>query len=221
MSEIGNLDEIWLEKRRCGIGGSDAAAILGESKFITNLDLWKIKTGKKEKLVLDKYKEFIDYGRTLEPVLIDLFEANNKDYEVVDKEEARQDKFKNFVYHKDYNFIFGNFDGIIRNVDTGELGILEIKTCQENKYNAEEWKDDNFPVPYYLQVLHYLNVSGYNYAVLFALINRYSGDKVIKTRTVLRKEVQAEMDFLLQKEITFWNEYVLKDVEPNLLIKLK
>ena len=40
--------EQWLQERKKGIGGSDAAAVLGLNPYMTNVDLWKIKTGRKE-----------------------------------------------------------------------------------------------------------------------------------------------------------------------------
>lgn len=38
----------WLEERKKGIGGSDAATILGLNPYKSNIDLWAEKTGKKE-----------------------------------------------------------------------------------------------------------------------------------------------------------------------------
>ncbi len=40
--------EEWLEERKNGIGGSDAATILGLNPYKTNIDLWEEKTGRKE-----------------------------------------------------------------------------------------------------------------------------------------------------------------------------
>ena len=42
--KIDNHDE-WIEKRRFGIGGSDAGAVLGVNKYKSNLELWEEKTG--------------------------------------------------------------------------------------------------------------------------------------------------------------------------------
>ena len=36
----------WLAFRNTGIGGSDAAAVLGENPWKTNVELWEEKTGK-------------------------------------------------------------------------------------------------------------------------------------------------------------------------------
>ena len=37
----------WLAFRRTGIGGSDAAAILGLSSFTSNVEVWEEKTGRR------------------------------------------------------------------------------------------------------------------------------------------------------------------------------
>jgi predicted phage-related endonuclease len=36
--------EGWLKERREGIGGSEAAAILGMNPYMTNVELWEYKT---------------------------------------------------------------------------------------------------------------------------------------------------------------------------------
>ena len=41
-------EEIWLEERKNGIGGSDAATILGLNPYKTNIELWEEKTKRKE-----------------------------------------------------------------------------------------------------------------------------------------------------------------------------
>ena len=40
--------EQWLEERKKGIGGSDAATIMGLNPYKTNVDLWEEKTGRKD-----------------------------------------------------------------------------------------------------------------------------------------------------------------------------
>lgn len=207
----------WLNARKKGIGGSDAAAILGLNPYISNVDLWKIKTGRMEQKDISD-KDCVKYGNKLEPVLIDLFEADNQDYEIIDKEEARQDKFHNFIYDKEYSFLFANLDGIIKNKENGKLGVLEIKTCQANQYNLEKW-NNRIPTNYYCQVIHYLSVTNFEYAFVYVLIKHLNNLEVRKYN-ILKNEVQEEIELLRYKEIEFWTEYVQKDVEPNLIINL-
>ena len=46
LSDPKNHDE-WIAERRKGIGASEAAAVLGLNPWQSNVDLWRIKTGKK------------------------------------------------------------------------------------------------------------------------------------------------------------------------------
>lgn len=207
----------WQQKRQKGIGGSDCSAIIGKNPYMSNVDLWKIKTGRLQKEDISN-KECVIYGNKLEPVLIDLFEADNQDYEVIDKEQAKQDKFHNFIYDKEYNFLFANLDGIIKNKENGKLGVLEIKTCTINQYNKNKWTN-TIPINYYCQVLHYLMVTQYSFAFVYALL-KHQNYIEIKKYNILKNEVQEEIDYIRQKEIEFWTKYVEKDIEPNLLINI-
>jgi len=53
--------EEWLEERKNGIGGSDAATILGLNPYKTNIDLWEEKTGRKEAIDISD-KPYVKYG---------------------------------------------------------------------------------------------------------------------------------------------------------------
>ena len=57
----------WLEKRRHGIGGSDAAIIMGVSPFSSLMDLWLDKTGQFEANE-DDASEAMYWGNVLEDV---------------------------------------------------------------------------------------------------------------------------------------------------------
>lgn len=38
----------WLEARVSGLGASEASAVLGLNPYMSNVDLWRIKTGRKK-----------------------------------------------------------------------------------------------------------------------------------------------------------------------------
>ena len=48
--------EEWLEARKNGIGGSDAATILGLNPYKTTIELWEEKTGDMQSYQLDGYE---------------------------------------------------------------------------------------------------------------------------------------------------------------------
>ena len=63
----------WYELRKSGIGGSDAAAILGLSPWKTNVDLWEEKVGIKPLLDLKIMKQ----SNTAEKQKIYLFKCSH------------------------------------------------------------------------------------------------------------------------------------------------
>ena len=203
--------EEWLEERRKGIGGSDAATILGLNPYKTNIELWKEKTGIREAEDISE-KEYVKYGTEAEEYLRELFKLDFPQYEVKHKENT-------IIKHPKYPFLFASLDGILVNKETGEMGILEIKTTNIlQSMQKEKWKD-KIPDNYYCQVLHYLNVTGFSFVILKAQLKYdYGGEIRLETKhyTILRKEVEEEIKYLKQEEIKFWNEYVLKNKMPPL-----
>lgn len=215
----------WLQNRKKGIGGSDAAAIIGLNPYMTNVDLWEIKTGRKEQEDISQ-KPCVLYGTKAEAHLRELFILQYPDYYV---ENEPYEIYSNI----DYPFIRGTFDGIISDGKSGKLGVLEIKTTTiRRKADLEKW-DGQIPQNYYCQILHYfLCRSDFEFAILKAELRR--DDKSYNAEsTGLFKEVQTEirhyfidrysdqvkedLDYLFEEEKKFW-EYVEKDERPALLL---
>lgn len=197
--------EKWKNKRLKGIGGSDASAILGLNPYMSNVDLWKIKTGRKQQEDISN-KEVVKYGVAMEPLLIDMFRINNPQYEVNHKDY-------DIRYHNKYDFLFGSLDGFLIDKESNKNGVLEIKTYQGN--NWEKWKD-KIPDNYFCQVLHYLLCTGWDFAIVFALL-KGENFMSLKTFKINKDNVKDELDYLLKKELEFW-EYVEKDIEPSLIL---
>lgn len=201
----------WLEERKKGIGGSDAATILGLNPYKSNVDLWEEKTGRKESEDISN-KPYVKYGTNAEEYLRELFKLDFPQYEVSHEENT-------IIKHPTYPFLFASLDGQLVDKKTGELGILEIKTTNIlRSMQKEKWKD-KIPDNYYCQILHYLNVTGYSFVILKAQLKYdYDGDIRLETRhyKILRKDVEDDIKMLVEKEIEFWNEYVVKDKMPPL-----
>lgn len=204
--------EQWLEERKKGIGGSDAATILGLNPYKTNIELWEEKKGIKEAQDISD-KPYVKYGTNAEELLRELFKLDFPEYEVSHQENT-------IIKHPKYPFLFASLDGQLVNKETGELGILEIKTTNIlQSMQKEKWKD-KIPDNYYCQVLHYLNVTGYSFAVLKAQLKYdYAGDIKLETRhyTILRKDVEEDIKMLEEKEIEFW-KYVESNKMPPLIL---
>lgn len=205
--------EEWLEERKKGIGGSDAATILGKNPYKTNTDLWEEKTGRKEAEDISD-KSYVQYGTKAEDFLRELFKLDYPQYEVTHQENT-------IIKHPKYPFLFASLDGQLVDKETGELGVLEIKTSEIlRSMQKEKWKE-KIPDNYYCQVLHYLNVTGYSFAVLKAQLRYdYNGDIRLETKhyTIKRQEVEEDIKLLCEKEIEFWTKYVEKDVAPPLVL---
>ena len=212
MSEMSRIE--WLEKRKSGITGTGASAIVGKNPYKSNIDYWEEKTGRRvEPDISDK--DFVQYGQRAEEHLIALFALDFPQYEVIHKDFDLR-------VHPKYPFLIGSLDGELTEKETGRKGILEIKTTnilQSRQY--EKW-NDMIPENYLYQTLHYLLVTGYDFVVLKAQLKRvYDGNDVrLDTQHYYfeRKDVEVLLADLLERELHFWNEYVLKDVRPPLIL---
>ena len=120
---------------------------------------------------------------------------------------------------KQYPFLQASLDGELED-ENGRKGILEIKTTnilQSMQY--EKWKD-RIPDNYYIQVLHYLLVTGYDFVVLRAyFMSEWGNEKraTVKDYTIERSEVEEDLKFLLTEEQKFW-KYVESGRKPPLLL---
>lgn len=214
----------WLRSRKKGIGGSDASAIVGANPYKTNVDLWKEKTGRIEPEDISS-KDYVRYGVQAEDNLRKLFALDYPEFNV---------EYKPFdmFYHPKYPFIFGSLDGRLTHLETGLKGIYEGKTTNIlSSYHQEKWSNENIPQNYYVQLLHYMLVTNYDFAIInaqlkFILSNQ--NDRItdftlqnIQIKMIRKifwkKDCQDDIEYLLQQEIKFW-ECVQRDVEPDLVL---
>ena len=210
--EICNDHEDWLHARSRRIGGSDAAAVLGCNPWMTNVQLWKYKTGKaKQKDISDK--EAVKYGNNAEPLLRQLFALDFPQYEVLYEEN-------NIFFNDKMPWAHASLDGWLVDKETGRKGILEIKTTNIiQSLQKEKWKN-RIPDNYYIQVLHYLMVTGFDFVVLKAQLKyEYDGDIMLNTRhyKIEREEVLEDIAFLEKSEKEF-SEYIKNNVQPPLVL---
>lgn len=200
-----------------GIGGSEAAAVLGMSNYMTNVQFWKILTGRKKRSFTET--SFTLYGKAAEAPLIDLFLLDNPQYNLVEPvQPAKWGKYGHQFIHPDYPFLFGTVDGVLEK--KGIKGILEIKTSLISSRLQRELWINKIPQHYYIQILHYLLVTGFDYAILKAqLKSTWNGELTLETKQyhIERGAVQCDIDHLLEKELKFWKQ-VTNDTKPALLL---
>lgn len=177
--------EEWLRYRKCGIGGSDVAAILGISKWNSAISLWLDKTNQTNEPVEEN--EAMQWGTIMEPIIRNHF-ADVTGKKVVE--------VKAMLQHPEHPFMLADVDGLTTD-DEGNPAILEIKTASE--YKRVEWEND-IPSYYQTQVQHYLCVTGVQKAFVAVLI----GGNSFKVYEV---DADAEIQsMLIAVEKDFWNK---------------
>lgn len=207
-----NSREEWLEHRKNFIGGSECSAIVGCNPYMDNVTLWQIKAGQiKAEDISDK--PYVKYGTEAEEHLRALFALDFPEYEVGYVEN-------NMFLNDKYPFAHASLDGWLTELETGRKGILEIKTTNILKsIQKEKWKD-RIPDNYYIQILHYLLVTEFDFVVLKAqLKSEFGGEVYLQTRhyKIERSEVEEDIKFLKDSEMKFWQQ-VKEGKRPNLLL---
>lgn len=202
--------EEWL-KHRSRIGGSDASAIVGLNPYKTNTDLYLEKTGQKESPDISD-KHYVQYGTKAEEHLRELFRLDFPQYKV--------QYFDNNMYlNSKYPFAHASLDGELTDED-GRRGILEIKTTNIlQSMQKEKWRD-RIPDNYFIQVLHYLMVTEFDFVVLKAqLKSEFGGQIYLQTKHyfIERSEVVGDIEYLAEEERKFW-QCVQARKKPDLIL---
>lgn len=191
--------EEWL-KNRSRIGGSDASAIVGMNPYRTNIELWKIKTGQLEAEDISE-KPYVKYGTQAEEHIRALFALDFPEYKVKYLEN-------NMWLNDKYPFAHASLDGWLED-EKGRKGILEIKTTNILQSMQKEKWNHRIPDNYYIQILHYLMVTEFEFAVLVAqLKSEFNGEiyKQTKHYKIERAEVEEDIKFLKTSERKFWQQ---------------
>lgn len=188
----------WLAERRTGIGGSDAAAVMGLSPFATPLTVWLDKTGRagpKEET------EAMRIGTELE------------DY--VARSYARETgrRVQRFTRTLHDGCLLGNFDRLV--VPEGAKvashgGEVRTDTLLECKTASREWAD-GVPLHYQMQVQHYMGLAPTleqaDVAVLFLGRKRFEMFRVPRDAAVIAR---------MREYITeWWERHVVRGEMPR------
>lgn len=189
-SAITQLDERtrWLAWRRAGIGGTDAAAILGVSPWRSALDVYLDKRGNLEDAADNASMR---WGRALEPVIADAYSEQTG---IVFERGLS-------IVHPQHEELRGSLDGLAAD------RVVEIKTAR----TAEGWGEpgsDEVPVHYAAQAMHYLLLTGKALVDFAVLI----GGSDFRIYTIERDEPTIEL--LRERELAFWREHVVPGIPP-------
>jgi putative phage-type endonuclease len=218
-SEISH-DE-WLEYRRQGIGGSDAGPISGKSKWASPYSVWIDKTGRSTSTFEGNHAT--ELGSHLERPIAELYAR---------KANARVVAIPVLLQSTEHPHMLANVDFFILGDDAPEIyqagevtdlprslsyddavpyitAILEIKTGGlATRGDHRGWDNDNVPINYLLQGVHYSAVTGINKLVYAALL----GGQGLTVREIDVK--QRDIDWIMEKEQKFWQQ-VQSDTPPE------
>lgn len=171
--------------RKNGIGGSDAAAIMGLSPWKTTRELWFEKLPNYES-VKNEVTLSMSLGNTLEPFLIKQYEEATGHSAAMPTQTFR---------HKDYPFLIAHIDGI----DTISETLIEAKVCLSPAF-SKKWGTEGtnqIPPEYLMQCVHYCLVLDKPAVEIIALVL----GELKFYRYVRNHELEQQY---LQKALEFW-----------------
>ncbi len=178
--------EEWLNWRSKGLGGSDAPIICGLNKYKSPMELWMEKTGQLE---TKEAGEAAYWGNVMEPIVRAEF-TKRTGLDVTPVQAILQ--------HPEHPFMLANLDGIVDTPEHGR-GLFEAKTA--SAFLANEW-EDRVPESYMVQVQHYLEVTGLEFAYIAVLIggNQFKWTYIPRDDKVIKVLIQLEKHFWHQVE---------------------
>ena len=176
------------------LGGSDVAAILGVSPWITPFQLFQKKTGALVEEITPAKQRILDRGHRWEPIVLEMvvdeLRDRGHDVEVVAVGQRYIDS--------EFSFMAAEIDAEL--IVDGEPVNGEMKTA--NVFAAAGWGDydsDDVPIYYAAQVMHGLMIQPRRRAVIAALTG-------FDDRPMLRwiERDEETIAAIRTKEIEFW-----------------
>jgi putative phage-type endonuclease len=210
--------EDWLKMRKKGIGGSEVAALFSKSNYASPLSIYMDKLSDE---VHEEENDFLEWGKTLEPIIREKFPAKFKKFTGVD---IRAEEYPFLMQSIEDPYMLADIDGLVEPqqdykfslqvgddeweeyfIPAGLIGGMEIKTG--TGFTAKNWKENSLPDNYFLQTQHYMKVTGLPYFFVVALI-----DKSLLWRYVPR---DGEIIAIIRDRVNqFWTENILKKIPP-------
>jgi len=196
-----------LQRRQRGLGGSDIAPLMGMSPYKTPVELWA------EKVNCDGLESrsalHLRYGQHVEPFVAHEFERLSG---------LQTIEYPETIDHPEYDFMFAHVDRfVVKDRHATEFfdnrpvtdSLLECKTA--SAYAKDEWGQagtDQVPSAYLLQCVWYMAVTGCVRSHLAVLI----GNNDFRLYVIERDAVLEGL--VIERAKQFWFEHVLAGVPP-------
>lgn len=182
--------EEWLEWRKKGIGGSDAATVAGLNPWRSLINVYLDKTTDQPP---QEDNERMRVGRDLEDYVA-------KRFEEATGTKVRRENY--LLQHPEHEFMLANLDRVI----IGENAFLECKTT--GSYSKAEW-EEGVPLHYEIQCLHYMAVCGFDYCYIACLVGneKFIYHKIERDEETINNLIAVEKDF--------WERYILGNEVPD------
>jgi len=206
----------WLDLRSTGLGGSDCAAVYGQSAYTSPLTLWAQKSGRIERDIPSN--EAMDWGTILEDSVAYKY-ARDYDVCVV--------KWPVMLRHKTLPHMLANLDFLVMEkggqFPSGQVStwnfimpppgaiecLLEIKTTGiVGRGSSHQWEDDGVPTTYWYQGLHYATVTGIKRVRFAALV---AGEGLVVRDRFYDEDERNQCKIT---EAIFWTN-VTSGIEPD------
>ena len=192
VSTLGLPREEWLAYRKQGIGGSDAAAVVGLNPYSSPMKVYYDKTN--AMVTSDVDNEAMRQGRDLEEYVAKRFT----------EETGWKVRRANAIYYDEKRpYMIADVDRLL----VGGHAGLECKTV--SPYSESKWDNGAIPVHYQLQCYHYMSV--------FDLQEWYIAALIFGRKFMIRKLVwnDSVIDTLRKMEEHFWLNHVQKHIMPE------
>lgn len=187
---------MWLEARRSGIGGSDAAAILGLDPWRSPVDIWRSKVAPAPPSDEEIFQ--FKLGHLLEPVIAGLYVEQTGNEVVSPNPEI--------VSHSLYPELAGSPDRLA--IKAGR--VVELKSEHQFADKFGDAGSDQVPEHYVIQCMHYMALANLDRCDVAVL---HGGFKFATYQ--LQRDLEAEKS-LVEQLREWWHAYVVKKIEPPL-----
>lgn len=208
-------DIAFVDRRRASIGGSEISGVLGINPYVSPIDIYLEKTGRKEPF---KGSLTTMRGNYLEPLVADEYARNTGFLVKLPHEMEWEDKPSIIHTGEDVIFLHPRYSFLRATPDRfaytpfGTCHVLEIKTAVGFGVNKFQ---NGVPAHYRAQAIWNRGIMGMHLGMLedicqvpVLLDDKYDCFDV--------EYKESEFEWMVEQAVKFWNEYILKDIPPSI-----